>query len=71
VKARTEPVGLDELHTVTPAKRARLIRAAHHYATLRDLSREDVLLRFDVIAIRYHPGGSLAAIEQIEDAFQE
>lgn len=69
VKGRTEPVGLDELQTVTPTKRARIISAAHGYATLKDLSREDVLLRFDVIAIRYHPDGTLAAIEQVQDAF--
>ena len=71
VRARTEPVGLDELSTVTSTKQRRLIRAGHQYVAQYALDKENVLLRFDVLALRYAPGGELLQLEHIVDAFHE
>ena len=70
VRARTEPVGLDPLLTVTPAKQRRLVRTAHRYVAMHHLDREDVALRFDVVTVRCPPGGAPAEVEHIENAFQ-
>ncbi len=69
VRSRTEPVGLDPLYTVTRRKQQRLIRAAQQYMSLRDLHGEDVVLRFDVVALRYARSGTVAQITHIEGAF--
>jgi len=69
VRTRTEPVMVDALETVTRAKRDRVVRAAQWYARLRHLEDEDILMRFDVVAVRYRADGSLAHVEHAEDAF--
>lgn len=69
VRARTEPVGLDPLSTVTRAKQRKLIRTAHRYAATRRLDREDVAFRFDVISVRYAPGLAEPEVEHAVDAF--
>lgn len=69
VRARTEPVDIDPLYTVTRRKQQRVIRAAHRYATVNNLRRENVTMRFDVIAVRYERDGSPGPIEHIENAF--
>ena len=69
VRARTEPVDIDPLYTITRRKQQRVIRAAHRYATVNNLRREDVTMRFDVIAVRYERDGSPGPIEHIENAF--
>ena len=70
VRSRAEPSALDPLETVTRAKRGRLVRAAHRYAALHGLWREEVGMRFDVVALRYGPDGSLAGAQHIQDAFR-
>jgi putative endonuclease len=70
VRSRAEPVGLDPLLTVTRAKQRRIIRAAHRYAAQRRLQDEDVVMRFDVITVRYSPDGKPTNIQHIEDAFR-
>ncbi len=71
VRSRTEPTELDPLQTITRTKQQRLIRAAYRYVALRELEREDVALRFDLIAIRYAEDGGLAQIRHIEGLLQE
>ena len=71
VRARTEPVGLDALATVTELKRRRLIRAAHAYVSFHNLTQENVDFRFDVISLRYASDGTLLQVEHIPGAFQE
>lgn len=70
VRAKTDSVGLDPLKTIDTGKRRRLIKAAHHYIQHHDLLRYPVNFRFDVIALRYRPDGTLREMEHIEDAFQ-
>ena len=70
VRARTEPVGLEPLFTVTQSKQRKLIRTAHRYVAARHLDREDIAMRFDVITVRYPQAGTAAEVEHIVDAFQ-
>ena len=70
VRTRTEPVLLDPLLTVTPVKQRRLVQTAHRYIVSHRLDRQDVTFRFDVLTVRYAPGGKPAEVEHIEDAFQ-
>jgi putative endonuclease len=69
VRARTEPVQLDPLLTVTPLKQQRLVRTANRYIATHNLDRQDVAFRFDVLTVRCPPGGAPAEVEHIEDAF--
>jgi putative endonuclease len=70
VRCRTRPIGLDPLRTVTRRKQKRVISAARRYAALRELHAEPVELRFDIIAIRRQPDGSMEEIEHVENAFR-
>jgi putative endonuclease len=69
VRSRTEPAALDPLFTVTRRKQQRVIRAAKHYASSHNLWGGHLALRFDVVAVRLLPDGSVSAIEHIENAF--
>jgi putative endonuclease len=69
VRSVTEPAGLDPLLTVTTAKQRHLLRAAQHYITLRELHGENVVLRFDVVAVRRTSAGRINDITHIENAF--
>lgn len=69
VRSVTEPSGLDPLLTVTTVKQRHLLRAAQHYITLRELRGENVVLRFDVVAVRRTSAGRINEITHIEDAF--
>jgi putative endonuclease len=69
VRSVTEPAGLDPLQTVTPAKQRRLVRAAQHYISLRDLRKENVELRFDVVGVRRTSAGRIHEINHVENAF--
>ena len=70
VRARTEPVGLDPLWTVTRAKQRKLIRTAHRFISYHGLDREDVGFRFDVITVRYGRDGAAPEVEHITNAFE-
>jgi len=70
VRAQTEPPLIDPLETVTRGKQRRVVQAARAYAALNDLDRQDVSLRFDVIAVLFDERGRRQRIEHIEDAFQ-
>jgi len=68
VRSQTEPVLVDPAATVTRAKQLRVIKAAQSYCTAHRLPRDDVALRFDVIAVRFGQGAK-AQVRHIEDAF--
>jgi putative endonuclease len=70
VRAKTDSAGPDPLETIDGGKRRRLIKAAHHYIQHHGLLRYPVNFRFDVIALRYSPDGTIREMEHIEDAFQ-
>ncbi|NLE65130.1 MAG: YraN family protein [Elusimicrobia bacterium] len=67
VKARGDE-GVDPLEAVDRRKQQRIIRIARMYLA-SELGREDVLSRFDVLAVRRSSAGELKA-ELIKDAFQ-
>ena len=69
VRSRTEPAEPDPLYSVTGKKQKRVIRAAQSYVNRAGLWREDVQLRFDVVAIRYDQEGNLTGLQHIQDAF--
>ena len=70
VRSFTEPATVDPLHTITPQKQQRIIRAAHRYSTLRRLRQENVVLRFDAVAVRRSKDGNIKDIDYVENAFQ-
>jgi len=70
VRSRTEPAAPDPLYSVNRTKQRRIVRAGQVYVSRHALWREDVTLRFDVVAIRYDEEGKLTGVEHIEDAFQ-
>ena len=70
VRSRMAPAQVDPMSTVTRSKQQRLIRAAHRYAALHNLHREDVVLRFDVVAVLFDVGGRPNDVRHVENAFQ-
>ena len=70
VRSRTDPAEPDPLYSVTRGKQRRILRAAQLYVKRYGLGREDVDLRFDVVAVRYDGEGKLSGIEHIPNAFQ-
>ena len=70
VRAQTEPSVTDPLETITRRKRRRVIQAARAYASQHHLDRQDVSLRFDVIAVLFDEQQHRRRIEHVEDAFQ-
>ncbi|MBS3763527.1 MAG: YraN family protein [Planctomycetes bacterium] len=70
VRARGIRATVDPLETVTREKQKRVLRAAQQYASLRQLHREDVVLRLDLVAVHKQEGLTPPRIEHIKDAFQ-
>jgi len=70
VRSRVAPAQVDPMSTVTRPKQQRLIRAAHRYAALHNLHREDVVLRFDVVAVLFDGRGRPDDVRHVENAFQ-
>lgn len=69
VRSRTRPALLDPLATVTRAKQRRIIRAARRFATLRSLRRDELVLRFDVVAVIFSSDGRVEELRHVENAF--
>ena len=66
VKTRTDQLGQDSDHTVTPSQRERIIKAAQYF-----LRRADPLnrpARFDVVTVFVPPTGE-AVVEHFENVF--
>jgi len=70
VRTQTAPARIDPAATITRRKQRRVIKAARQYSTLRDLGRENVILRFDVVLVLLDDDGRPVNVEHIEDAFQ-
>jgi putative endonuclease len=70
VRAQTQPVLIDSLHTITRRKQRRIIKAARQYCALRKLGSEDIGLRFDVMAVVMDRAGRPVSVNHLEDAFQ-
>jgi len=70
VRAVTGPARFDPIFTVGSRKQARIVHAAKKYASLHDLGREDVIMRFDVITVVFQPPDGKPDLRHIEGAFE-
>ncbi len=70
VRAQTEPGMIDPVRTITRRKQRRVIKAAQRYCVLRDVQRDGLSTRFDVVTVLLDAGGRASSVRHIEDAFQ-
>lgn len=70
VRSVTGPARFDPRRTVGRRKQARIVHAARQYASLHDVGREDVVLRFDVITIIFQPPDGNPELRHVEGAFE-
>ena len=70
VRSVTGPARFDPQFTVGRRKQKRIARAAAQYASLHDMGREDVVMRFDVITVIFQPPDGNPDLKHIEGAFE-
>jgi putative endonuclease len=70
VRAQTGPPLIEPLETITRRKQRRVTKAAQTYATLNDLERRGVALRFDVITVIFDGEGRRQDIRHLKGAFE-